>query len=49
MVEEVPGVRVEVIAVKRPAAKRNRYPELTFFVPFSPQRRESKAVESGGA
>src|SRR5260370_20065603 len=35
---------VKTIAVKCPAVKGNRYPELILFVAFSPQRRKSKSL-----
>jgi len=41
MVEEIGGAGEEVVCVERPAAKRNGYPELVFFVALAVERRET--------
>ncbi len=44
MIEEIPGARFEIVEIERPAAHRNRKPELVLFVPLSVQRNEADVL-----
>ncbi len=44
VVEEIVGKGLEVVGIKRPAAKGNGDAELVFFIPLSVQRKKAETV-----